>query len=257
MRCLATCKLPRWLAMSQRLEFGFSPVWSWGHAVLAAVLLGASASCQALGLPGWTVCLLAAVGAWAAAGALVMLLGARQTKPLELPTAEFLRGNDGRVLDMGCGSGRSVIMVAKARPGASLSALDDFSATYIRDHGKKRILRNLEIAGVQDRVEIKQGDMRDLPFGDDEFDGIVSTYAIDHLGKDIPKALEEARRVLRKDGQVLLMVIVPNLWMSIAWGPLVWLAMPGRATWRRMLADAGFRLEAEGSARATAWFLAA
>jgi SAM-dependent methyltransferase len=242
--------------VSQRIDFGYSHVWSWGHAVLAALLLGAGAACQLLELRAWIVYPLVAVGAWAAAGALVMLLGVRQTRPLELPTAEFLPAGEGRVLDMGCGAGRATLMVAKARPGASVTALDDFSASYIRDHGEERTLRNLEIAGVQDRVEIEKGDMRALPFGDDEFDGIVSTYAIDHLGSDIPKALAEARRVLRKGGQVLFMVIVPNLWMSIAWGPLVWLHMPGRRTWRRMLADAGFGLEAEGSARATAWFLA-
>jgi hypothetical protein len=49
--------------MSQRLDFGYAPVWSWGHAVLAAVLLGAGAACQLLELPDWIVCVLVAVGA--------------------------------------------------------------------------------------------------------------------------------------------------------------------------------------------------
>lgn len=42
--------------------------------------------------------------------------------------------------------------------------------------------------------------MLDLPFDDGTFDGAVSSYALDHLGKQIPRALSEARRVLKPGG---------------------------------------------------------
>ncbi len=241
--------------MGPRLDFGYSRAWTYGHAATACVLLLACGACLWLGLPPWVCFLVGAGGAWAAAGALVMLCLGRHHRPLQLPVERFLDGGQERVLDMGCGSGRATIMVAAERPDVTVTALDDFSARYIRDHGEERLIGNLEIAGVSQRVQVRRGDMRQMPFEDDSFDGIVSTYAIDHLRQDAPAALGEAGRVLRPGGQLLLWVIVPNVWMLVAFGPFV-VRMRSRAEWRRLLAGAGFQLEDEGSARATAWFLA-
>jgi len=56
-------------------------------------------------------------------------------------------------------------------------------------------------AGVEHRAAIQAGDMRQLPFAPSEFDGVVSTCAIDHLnGEGINTPLREALRVLKPGG---------------------------------------------------------
>ena len=64
--------------------------------------------------------------------------------------------------------------------------------------------------------------------------------------------------MLRHDGQVLLWLIVPNLWTFIAFGPLLYFHTDyaTRSDWREMLGTAGFSLEAEGTVRGLAWMLA-
>ena len=57
-------------------------------------------------------------------------------------------------------------------------------------------------------------------------------------------------------GQFLLLVIVPNVWLTIACGPMMIGRMKGRSFWRGALQEAGFTLEREGTARTTALFLA-
>jgi ubiquinone/menaquinone biosynthesis C-methylase UbiE len=115
-------------------------------------------------------------------------------------------------------------------------------------------MRNLSLAGVANRFELKEGDMRRLPFAEETFDAAVSSYALDHLGKEIPVALAEARRVLRTDGEFLLMVILPNVWTMIAFLSLVWFVFPSRAEWRQLFDAAGLKVIASGAGSAGGWF---
>ena len=126
-------------------------------------------------------------------------------------------------------------------------------------HSEANTRANFVAAGVSDRIEIKTGDMRQLPCADADFDGVVSSTAIDHLDRaDIPVALAEANRVLKEHGQILLWLSVPNLWTFIAFGPLF--ALHGTnadvADWRGMLSEAGFAIDDEGTKRGMAWILA-
>ena len=185
----------------------------------------------------------------------MMRLVFRAHRPLTMPTARFMDADEGDVLDLGCGSGRTSIMVATARPGVQVTGLDNFSASYIRDHGEVRLFRNLEIAGVRDRVTLRRGDMLDLPFEDESFDGAVSSYALDHLKSHIPRALAETHRVLKPGGQFLLMVILPDLYMNICYPGLVGLAFPTINRWHRMLREAGFEVVLEDAPAGSGWFL--
>ncbi len=241
--------------MNERPDFGYHWFWTYGHLLPAAGLAALSAASAWLVWPAWVTLTSAALALWAFAGFLVMWRVVRMNEPAELEQADFARGG-ARVLDLGCGAGRTSVMIAHGRPDARVVALDDFSADYIEGHGEATTRRNLRAAGVGDRVEVRQGDMRALPFPDGSFDAVVSSAAIDHLErKDIPVALAEAHRVLREDGQILLWLIVPNLWTAIAYGPLLYLHNQSatRGGWRKMLQEAGFRIDAEGTSRGMAW----
>jgi ubiquinone/menaquinone biosynthesis C-methylase UbiE len=152
-------------------------------------------------------------------------------------------------------------MVLAARPRASVVALDLFGDSYRRhfgeeQSGEERLMANLRAAGVADRAEVRKGDMRELPFEADTFDAIVSAYAIDHLNRDgIVKSLGEAARVVKPNGEFLLMVIGKEFWGGFAFGPLMLHPMRSAEDWAGLLRDAGFEVLEQGTRPATLYFL--
>ena len=239
-----------------RIDFGYSWAWTYGHLIPAGVFLAGAGTAAALSFPLWGVLTLTGIGLWFVLGFCIARFGIRMNAPTELPVKEFMAGKSGRILDIGCGAGRASIMVGQARPGAKITSLDNFSANYIRGHGKENTLRNMEAAGIADRVTVEEGDMRNLSFEDKSFDGAVSSFAIDHLDEaGIRSTLSEVHRVLEDEGEFLLMVIVPNIWFFVAYGFLMHASFPDRVFWRKTLRNAGFTQKSEGSVAGCAWFL--
>jgi len=241
--------------MRSLIDFGYTWPWTHGHLVVVGV------AAALLGLAWWRrwhwvpKLALGLVAVWAIAAFLVVQTVLRFNDLPTIPTPAYLSSGAGRVLDLGAGSGRSSIMVLLERPKTTVVALDDFSATYIRDHGPEKLKANLKAAGVDARAEVVSADMRRLPFENATFDALVSTYAIDHLPQgDIPGALAEAARVVRPGGEFLIEVMYPDAWMRFAYGPVM---MHGanagriRARWPSMLEEAGFRVVEQGTAPAT------
>ena len=66
--------------------------------------------------------------------------------------------------------------------------------------------RNAVAEGVADRVEVHTGDMTALPFDDDCFDVVVSSFAIHNISGRAgrAKAIGEAVRVLRPGGRLMI-----------------------------------------------------
>ena len=62
---------------------------------------------------------------------------------------------------------------------------------------------------MAERVEVHDGDMRDLPFASGSFDAVVSSLAIHNVKgrEDRRRAIEEIVRVLRPDGEVAILDI--------------------------------------------------
>lgn len=242
--------------MPDSIDLGYSWRWTYGHLVPMTVLGAAAVVSLSLGAPWWVWIPLLVLGVWMLAGFLVMRLGVRMNEIPRFTVGDFLPGASGRMLDVGCGSGRLGIAIARARPTLSVVGLDNFSADYIAEHGSTNTERNFAAADVADRATVRGGDMRDMPFADGEFDAAASSAAIDHLADgDIRVTLGEVHRVLRPDGQFLLLVVVPCVWLWIAWGPSIAGKLQPRAYWRRVLDEAGFRVEREGTVRTTAMFL--
>ena len=237
-----------------RMDFGYHWIWTYGHLVPLAAFSLVTIVSVLLNGPLWLTASAAVCALWLAAGFWVMRFVVNMNQLGSLPTRLFAQGET-RVLDLGCGAGRTSIMVARECPRLNVVALDNFSAGYIASrqdgddpetysvHGEANTRANFIAAGVSDRIEITSGDMRQLPFADADFDGVVSSTAIDHLDRaDIPVDLAEANRVLKEQGQILLWLAVPNLWSFIAFGPLF--ALHGTnadlGDWRGMLDEAGF-----------------
>ncbi len=100
-----------------------------------------------------------------------------------------------RVLDLGCGTGTLTIAIAKVLPDAAVTGLDaDAEALGIAASKARR-------AGVE--LALHRGFSTDLPFGDAQFDCVVSSLFFHHLAREAKIAtLREARRVLASGGSL-------------------------------------------------------
>lgn len=123
-------------------------------------------------------------------------------------------------------------------------------------------MRNARAAGVDNRVQVQVADMRTLPFDAGRFDAAFSVAAIDHLSwEGIDQALRETARVLRSGGQLLIVSLNSDAWVTLAmpWslhGHGFWSSTQNERRWREALAAAGFTLVETGRRPATIYFLA-
>ena len=240
------------------LTYDFGYTWWLRYAMLVPLILAGGFAAIAVwrSWPRWAYIPMALVALWSVAA--VVILNAMLNRPMALPTERFLPSGSGRVLDVGAGSGRAAIGVLLARPKATALGVDIYSGYWgIDDNTPARFMRNARIAGVGERADARVGDMRKLPFGDAEFDAVVSSYAIDHLRRaERANAIGEVARVLKPGGEFLLMII------HVDWR--TWLVSPLLAhhpsqnpePWRDLLQANGFTLEEEGTPFATLYFLA-
>src|SRR5574338_1352386 len=112
--------------LSSGFDFGYTWPWTYGHLILAVLLAVIGAS--AWKWRPWAGGVIFALAGWLFAGFLTVQFVFGFNRLLEMPTQRFLTSGSGKVLDIGCGSGRATIMVGTARPGVALVALDNFSA---------------------------------------------------------------------------------------------------------------------------------
>ncbi len=103
---------------------------------------------------------------------------------------EIVGGANGRVLEIGCGTGASFPYYRDAV--SELIATDP--DPYMLERARKRA------AAVGRPIEIQQAPAEDLPFEDESFDTVVSVWVMCHA-RDPAKALSEVKRVLKPDGE--------------------------------------------------------
>ncbi len=116
-----------------------------------------------------------------------------------------LRGDE-TILDVGCGHGLLLIGAAKRLPHGRAVGIDLWSQVDQGNNSREATLRNAALEEVAERVEVRDGDMRKLPFADASFDAAVANFAIhnipSHEGRR--EAIREIVRVLKSGGQVAL-----------------------------------------------------
>jgi len=106
-------------------------------------------------------------------------------------------GNCCRVLDVGSGTGTLATLIKQSNPGARVVGIDVDAEILDLAREKAR--------GQKVEVEFRKAFADDLPFGDGEFDVVVSSLLFHHLPTTVKKgALREVHRVLRPGGVFLL-----------------------------------------------------
>lgn len=124
--------------------------------------------------------------------------------------AEVLRSlswrGDERVLDLGCGRGAVLTMVARCLTTGTVTGIDRWAGLDQSGLSEHACRRNAALEGVSERVLLETGDMRALPFPDACFDLVVSSLAIHNIksASGRAQAVAQAVRVLAPGGRLII-----------------------------------------------------
>lgn len=109
-----------------------------------------------------------------------------------VPAIDYKPG--ARVLDIGCGVGAVLGVIARSAPGLSLAGIDlePRQIGFAREY----------LAGLGHRdADLRTGDASTLPWADGSFDHVFTMWFFEHLRGSMP-VMREALRVLRPGGTI-------------------------------------------------------
>jgi arsenite methyltransferase len=113
---------------------------------------------------------------------------------------------DERVLDVGTGRGLLLIGAAKRLTTGHAVGIDIWSTKDLSGNAIERTRANVEMEGVEDKVELRTEDASRMTFPDASFDVVVSNLCIHNIpgraGRD--RACREIARVLRPGGMAVI-----------------------------------------------------
>lgn len=230
-------------------DFGWSPKWIYGFlaASVLVFMLAIHAYFSLAGYPWvqfvvYTILLLLAVNLFIGN---TIIRNSDRTAQITLPMVNIFANGGSKILDAGCGAGRTTIAIVRALPGCEITSFDRFDAGYIAGGGIELLKHNLKLAGIEDRVTIATGDITSTPFGNNQFDAIVSSFMFDHLGKVKKEALKESYRILKPGGRFLLVILVRG-YTAFGVANIMSLHIPSQKTWKKWIEQAGFKMVCDG-----------
>jgi SAM-dependent methyltransferase len=210
-------------------------------ACIAASLLLFSAA-RTINGPLATVLLLWGAFAGASMG-IVALLMARSSRIGKLKERDHLLDSLGLagnevVLDVGCGRGLLVVGAATRLATGKVIGLDLWNPRDQQGATPETLAAKARIEGVSHRLEVKTGDMQDIPLPDSSVDVVVSSLAIHNIESRAGRAqaVREIARVLRPGGRVALLDFQATAeyqaslrslgWQDVERSPLRWGMFP-------------------------------
>jgi len=95
-----------------------------------------------------------------------------------------------KILDVGCGTGENLVFLETLFPKTKLYGIDLYqrAVTFAKNRGHKKIFRANAV---------------NLPFKDNFFDAVLFLDVLEHI-KDDQSAVEEAKRVLKEKGRIII-----------------------------------------------------
>jgi ubiquinone/menaquinone biosynthesis C-methylase UbiE len=113
---------------------------------------------------------------------------------------------DERVLDVGTGRGLLLIGAARRLTTGKGTGIDIWSTKDLSGNSLERTQANVDVEGVQNKVELKSDDARKLSFPDASFDVILSNLCIHNIPDEEGRAqaCREITRVLKPGGTALI-----------------------------------------------------
>ena len=102
-----------------------------------------------------------------------------------------------KILDVGTGTARIPILMCQQRPQYLITAIDLAQSMLIIGQ------RNVEEAGLNQRIRLERVDSKRMPYPDLEFDMVVSNSLVHHI-PDPLSLFQEIKRLVRPGGAILI-----------------------------------------------------
>lgn len=148
---------------------------------------------------------------------------------------------DEKVLDAGCGRGLLAVGAAKRLKKGRVTGVDIWNPNSLSGNKAEAAMANAKEESVADRVKFETGDVRQLTYGDNSFDVVLSASTLHELhdAQEREEALREMWRVLKPGGSIAIFdvfhageyagLLKAAGASQVEVGPRTWLwAVPGR-----------------------------
>jgi len=149
------------------------------------------------------------------------------------------------VLDIGCGTGRTAIKIAKSlTKGGHLHGIDIYNVNAISGNSLATVNRNAEIEGVNDKSLFQYGSATEIPFEDNKFD-IVNLSSVLHEVHNYEckeKAMKEIYRVSKSKGFLLIGEWNRYSWQLILYSGIFCMVFQKRKYWDDLIEKQGFTI---------------
>jgi ubiquinone/menaquinone biosynthesis C-methylase UbiE len=113
----------------------------------------------------------------------------------------------GRILDVGCGFGATVLVLADRFPDSEIVGID-LSEPLLR-----LAEQTAQPMDLGERVRFEKADAQDIPYDDDSFDAVINLQMV-HIVDDPVRMLNEIERVLVPDG-CLFVADIKRSWVGL------------------------------------------
>jgi len=149
------------------------------------------------------------------------------------------------VLDIGCGTGRTAIKIAKSLPkGGYLNGIDIYNVNAISGNSLETVNRNAELEGVSNKTTFQYGSATEIPFEDNKFHIINLSSVLHevHDYEDKERAMKEIRRVLKPKGILFIGEWNRYSWQLILYSGILCIVFQRHKYWDDLIRKQGFKI---------------
>ena len=104
----------------------------------------------------------------------------------------------GKYLDVGCGTGDIALEILRRAPGSKVIGIDPSQGMLVQGQNK------VSSAGLADSISLIPGDVLDLEFEDNSFEGAITAFCIRNV-TNRKLALREMSRVIGSGGRIVVL----------------------------------------------------
>ncbi len=149
-----------------------------------------------------------------------------------------------QVLDVGCGTGRTAIKIAKIlKKGGHLFGIDIYSKLAISGNDLDTVQNNAIVEKVEEKTTFQYGSAINIPFEKNSFDIVNVSSVLHEIHNPIGqvKAMQELYRVLKPGGYLYLSEWNRTSWQLIAFSGLCCFVFKHKDYWEKLLKENKFK----------------